>query len=183
MRPTPRTGRFAAVAMSAFLLTGCASMKVTSYTGRGIDFAQYHTYNWEAAAPLSTGDPRLDNNPFFQERLQADVEKELAARGFEKTTSGKPDLLIRYHASVRQRLEVNSRTGLDNGDCRTDDCRPYVYDKGALVLDLVDARTSSLVWRGWAEGRVERTIDNQEWMEQKIDDVVARILERLPHRL
>jgi hypothetical protein len=115
--------------------------------------------------------------------VQVDVEKELAIRGFEKTTSGRPDLLIRYHASVRQRLEVNSSTGLNNGDCRTDDCRPYVYDKGALVLDLVDARTNSLVWRGWAEGSVEGTIDNQEWMEQKIDQVVGRILERLPHRL
>jgi hypothetical protein len=169
--------------MSAFILTGCASMKVTSYTEPGIDFTQYRTYNWEPVAPLSTGDPRLDNNPFFQERVQVDVEKQLATRGFEKTTSAMPDLLIRYHASVRQRLEVNS-TGRDtNGYCLSDDCRPYVYDKGALVLDLVDARTDRLIWRGWAEGSVEGTIDNQEWMEQKIDEVVARILERLPRRL
>jgi hypothetical protein len=35
-------------------------------------------------------DPRLDNNPFFLRRLQADVEKELAAKGFEKTTTARP---------------------------------------------------------------------------------------------
>jgi hypothetical protein len=182
MYSTSRPGRFLAVALCAFVLTGCASMKVSSYTERGVDFTRYHTYNWEPAASLSTGDPRLDNNPFFQERVEADVEKQLATRGFEKTTSGTPDLLIRYHASVRQRLDVNG-ADRDNGPCRGDDCRPYVYDKGGLVLDLVDTRTNRLVWRGWAEGSVDAMIDNQEWMEQKIDEVVARILERLPSRL
>ena len=181
MYPTSRMGRFATVAMSAIMLTGCASMKVTSYSKPGIDFTRYQTYDWEAADRLSTGDPRLDNNPFFHERVQADVEKQLATRGFEKTTSGRPDLLIRYHASIRQRLDVNSAD--PDGHCRGEDCQPYVYDKGALVLDLVDTRTNSLVWRGWAEGSVEGIIDNQDWMEQKIDEVAARILERLPRRL
>jgi hypothetical protein len=58
-----------------------------------------------------------------------------------------------------------------------------VYDAGTLLIDLVDARTNRLVWRGWAEGSVDGVIDNQEWMEARIDEAVTRILERLPRRL
>jgi uncharacterized protein DUF4136 len=58
-----------------------------------------------------------------------------------------------------------------------------VYDAGTLFVDLVDTRTNRLVWRGWAEGSVDGVIDNQEWMEQRIDHVVTRILQRLPRGL
>ena len=82
-------------------------MKVNAFLERGIDFGQYHTYNWAQDDPRSTGDPRLDNNPFFEERVRTDVEKQLAARGFEKTTSGAPDLLLRYHASLTQEIDAS----------------------------------------------------------------------------
>lgn len=179
MYPPPRLGRLAALAISALTLTGCASMNVSSYVERGIDFTRYHTYTW-AADPQATGDPRLDNNPFFHERVQADVEKQLATRGFEKTTSGTPELLIHYHASINQRMDVS---GADRKYGYCDDCKPYVYDAGTLLLDFVDARTNKLVWRGWAERSMDGVIDNQEWMEEEIDEVVTRILERLPRRL
>ena len=51
------------------------------------------------------------------------------------------------------------------------------------VKGLVGTRTNKLVWRGWAEGSVDGVIDNQEWMEARIDDAVAQILQRLPRRL
>ena len=180
MHRSPRLGRLAAVAISALTLTGCATMNVSSFVERRIDFTQYHTYNWGPDDQLATGDPRLDNNPFFLERLQTDVEKQLATRGFEKATSGAPELVLHYHASVNQRLDV---TGADQKYGYCDDCKAYVYDAGTLLLDFVDTRTNKLVWRGWAEGSMDGAIDNQEWMEKRIDEAVTRILERLPRRL
>ena len=172
--------RFAAVAVLAMALTGCATMNVRSYVERGTDLARYHTYTWGPADTLSTGDPRLDNNPFFHERIRADVEKRLAGKRFEKTTLGTPDLLVHYHASVNQRIDVNG-ADREYGYCvADDDCRPYVSEAGTLTLDLVDTRTNKVIWRGWAEGTVDGVIDNQDWMEQKIDEAVTRILERLP---
>jgi uncharacterized protein DUF4136 len=175
--------RFAALAIAALALTGCASMNVSSLLERENSFPRYRTYNWAPPEALETGDPRLDNNPFFHERIQADVEKQLAARGFEKTASGVPDLLIHYRASVRQRVDVN---GVDpeSAYCKNEDaCRPYAYEAGTLLIDLVDTRTDKLVWRGWAEDSVDGVIDNQRLMEEKIDKAVTRILQRLPGRL
>jgi hypothetical protein len=175
-------GRLAAVAASVLTLTGCASMNVSSYLERGIDVGQYRTFGWGPAETLSTGDPRLDTDQFFDERVRRDVERELAARGFEKTMSGPADLLVHYHAGITQQIDARN---IDHGDgYRDDDDRqPYVYEAGTLLIDLVDARTKKLVWRGWAEGSIDGVIDNQEWMEQRIDQVVARILERLPRKL
>ena len=40
-------------------------MRVDSFTERGVDIRQYRTYEWGPADTFSTGDPRLDNNRFF----------------------------------------------------------------------------------------------------------------------
>ena len=177
----PLLGRLATLALSGLVLTGCAPvMHVSSYAGRGIDVTQYRTYNWAPDDQLATGDPRLDNNRFFLERLQADVDKQLATRGFEKPISGTPELLLHYHASIKQRLDVN---GADQPYGYCNDCKPYVYDAGTILIDFVDTRTDKLVWRGWAERSMDGVVDNQAWMEEKIDEAVTRILEKLPRRL
>jgi hypothetical protein len=66
------------------------------------------------------------------------------------------------------------------GSCDKRDCEPYVYEAGTLLLDFVDTRTNRVVWRGWAEGSVDGMIDDQEWLEQRVDEAVRRILARLP---
>ena len=175
-------GRLATAAASLLALAGCASMNVSSYLERGADVRQYRTFNWEPADTLSTGDPRLDNNQFFDERVRRDIETHLTARGFEKMMSGPADLSVHYHAFITQQIEARN---IDHGDGYRDKnaSQPYVYEAGTLLIDLVDPRTKKLVWRGWAEGSLDRVIDNQALMEQRIGEVVARILEKLPRRL
>jgi hypothetical protein len=174
-----RLGDIAAISISVLMLTVCAPVRVNSFLERGTDFTRYHTYTWAPDDRLSTGDPRLDSHPFFLERLQADVEKQLTTRGFEKLTAGTPDLWLHYHANITQSVDVNA-ADRKYGDCGA--CSPSVYDAGTLMLDFVDARANRLVWRGWVEGSLEGAIDNQDLMEQTIDDAVTRILARLPGR-
>lgn len=169
--------RLIVVGVSALALTACATTNIRSFVERGIDVGQYRTYSWGPAVEQATGDPRLDNNQFFQERIQAAVERHLNARGLETTTAEASDLLIHYHASVEQLVNPN---GVDRPYAWCDDCEPYVYDAGTIVIDLVDARTHRLVWRGWAEGSLDGVVDDQTWMEKRVDDSVARIMERLP---
>ena len=174
--------RLLGTALVALALAGCATMTVRSYSEKGATFPHYETYMWGPADELTTGDPRLDNNPFFHERVRADVEKLLAARGFKKVTAAPGDLIVHYHASFRDRIDVN---GIDReyGYCEeVDTCRPYVSEAGTLTIDLVDAKAKRLAWRGWAEGTVNGVIENQDYMEKKIDDAVAKIGENIPRR-
>lgn len=171
----------AAIAILALLSAGCATMNISAHLERGVDFARYHTYDWGPADALPTGDPRLDNNPFFHDYLQGRVEKELARRGFVRADKGTtPDLLLHYHAAVNQRVQINEADKY----C-FEDCRPQVidYEQGTLVLDFVDGRTNHVVWRGWAQDSVQGTIDNQDRLEQQLDKAVTGMMARLPGRL
>ena len=174
--------RFAALAIPMLALTGCATMNVSSHVDRNANFAPYRTYDWGPADALPTGDPRLDKDPFFQDHVQGAVEKELAAKGFERSTPGAaPDLLIHYHASISERIDIN-RVDREHGYCYDDDCqaRVFEYEAGTLVLDIVDARTNRVIWRGWAQDSVEDMLNNQDKMAQKINEAVRRMLARFP---
>jgi hypothetical protein len=180
MTRVERARRFAAAVAAALTLAGCATMNISSFAARGVDFTALRTYAWGSEADVATGDPRLDSNPFFRDRVRESVDQRLASRGFEKVTSGTPDLLIHYHASVRQRLDI-SNVDQRYGTC--EDCWATVFDAGTLTIDVVDTRTNKLIWRGWAERSLDSTVDNQEEFERRVDRAVGRILERLPPAL
>jgi hypothetical protein len=161
-------------------MTGCAAtMNVSSHVERGLDFSSYRSFDWGPADALPKGDSRLDN-PFFADYFQGAVEKRLAARGIE-LASGTPDLLIHYHANIRQRIDAN-RVDSAYECCGTSDCPqvPIEYAAGTLVLDVIDARTNRLVWRGWAQNSVEAMLHDRDRMAATIDRAVTRMLERLP---
>jgi hypothetical protein len=157
-------------------------MRVNSYLERGANLAGYRTYNWGAPDTWTTGDPRLDNNPFFQDRIRAGVDKEMARLGFEKSAAERPDLRLHYHASFHQRIETN---GIDEeyGFCPSGECESYVYEAGTILIDFVDTGSNRVVWRGWAEGNVDGLIDNQQWLEERVDEAVKEIMARVPRRL
>jgi hypothetical protein len=161
---------------AAALMMGCAPVKVNASLERGMDFTRYGSYAWAADEQFTTGDPRLDNNEFFENRLRMTAEKVLAARGLEKSSPTTADLVVHYHANATQRIDVNE---LDRQYGYCEECRSSIYDAGTITIDFVDARTNRLVWRGWSEGSFEG-IDSQELIEARVDEAVTKILEKLP---
>ncbi len=162
--------------------SGCAvTMSVSSHVDRTLDFAQYRTFDWGPADALPTGDARLDRDPFFKDHVQGAVERGLSARGIELTSSGKPDLLIHYHANITERIDVN-RADRTYGYCRGADCPSEAiwYEAGTLVLDFMDAHTNKLVWRGWAQNSVEDMLNNRDKMAKTIDQAVTEMLRQYP---
>ena len=182
MHSASRLVHVAALALLAAALSGCATLRVNSYLERGADLTRYRTYNWGPPDTWATGDARLDNNPFFRDRIRAGVDTEMTSLGFEKTTSEQPDLRLHYHASFTQRIETD---GIDEeyGYCPRGDCQPYVYEAGTILIDFVDTRSNRVVWRGWAEGSVDNLVDNQQWLDERVDAAVKRIMARVPRRM
>jgi hypothetical protein len=160
------------------IAAACAPVTVTSFTQRGVDVAAYRTFAWERIDSSVSGDPRLDNNVFFHDYLRDAIERELLVRGYEHT-SLQPELHVHYHAAAEQRVVV---AGQEARGERCRDCTAEVYDEGTLVIDLTDARTGALVWRGVAQSALPAVVNNQLRMEETIDRVVERIFGRLPRR-
>ena len=82
-RHTVRHGMLsAALAVLALGLAGCATLQVHSFVERGASLTQYHSYAWGPEGVRSTGDPRLDDNEFFEQHVRTAIDKQLAGRGF-----------------------------------------------------------------------------------------------------
>jgi hypothetical protein len=167
-------------AAAALTLAGCATMNVSAHVERNVNFADFVTYDWGPPDNLPVGDPRLDNNPFFNDYLQGAIEKQLAAKGYERGLGGTPDLLIHYHASVNQKLdvyEVDHSYGYCYGNCE-----PQIVDfeQGTLIVDIVDAKSKKVVWRGWAQDSMNGIIDNQDRLEKQVEEGVTKMMLLLP---
>ena len=164
------------------IASGCAAtMSVGAHVDRTLNFAQYRTFDWGPADALPTGDPRLDGDPYFQDYMQGAVIRGLAARGIDLVSSGKPDLLIHYHANVTERIDVN-RADRAYGYCEASDCPQDIvsYEAGTLVIDFMDAQTNKLVWRGWAQNNLAEMLRNRDAMARTINQAVDEMLRRLP---
>lgn len=169
-------------------LAGCAAvMSVGSDYDQGTDFSGYHTYAWEMPEPASTGDPRLDDNPFFDSRVRTAVEKQLAEKGIQPGGDS-PDLLMHYHMFVehRERLdmyrldkEIDEPRGYSIFD-KPVEMRVNPYDEGTLLIDAADARDKHIIWRGWARLDVTDVLDNRDELDKRIRKAVARIIKRFP---
>ena len=178
MRTIQRTLTLA-LAAAAVVAAGCAPVRVNASLERGMAFTNYGSYTWAADDQFNTGDPRLDNNEFFQHRLQGTADAVLGQRGLEKVSATNAQLVIHYHANISQRIDVNA---LDRSYGYCEDCHSSIYDAGTITLDFVDVKTSKLVWRGWSEGSLDG-IDNQSMIESRIDESVRKILLQLPPRM
>jgi hypothetical protein len=177
--------RLFSFAIASALIAGCApTITVSSHVDRTVDFSRYHSYDWGPADALPTGDPRLDQNPFFKDHVQGAVERQLAAKGLRLTMSDAPDLLIHYHANIARRFDVN-RADRTYGYCRTGDCPTDIveYEAGTLVIDIMDARTNTLLWRGWAQNSVADMLRDDDAMARTIERAVSQMLARFPRQL
>ena len=182
MRPHIYRATFLAVA--ALTLAGCATLRVGSHSDRGLVWSKYRTFDWGPADALPAGDPRLDKDPFFQDRVEGAIEKAIAAHGFTRSgTSERPDVLVHYHAHVTERLDVD-QIDRGYGYCATADCQPRVtrYEAGTLVVDIVDAASNVLIWRGWAQGSLEGVLGNRDRLRRRIDESIRQMFETLPQR-
>lgn len=166
---------------SLVLSAACASVNVGADFSPGFALQPYRTFDWGAGDTLPAGDPRLDHNPFFDSRVRAAVERELATKGITRSASS-PDLLIHYHASVRQRVDVirsDEVRGYTFGGVNTSE-KVIEYEEGTLLLDMADAKSKRIVWRGWAQTDVDNLMNDQREMEKRINASVQKMVAQLP---
>jgi hypothetical protein len=174
--------RWPILAALGFAFPACATMNVSSHVEPGLDFARYHSWQWAPADALPLSDARL-NNVFFQDHFQGAVEKQFARRGFEQMHSDGdlPDLLVHYHANVTPRISP-SNGDATSGACYDENCTVRVVenDLGTMMIDIVDAHTNRLIWRGWAQTNIDGVLDHPDRFSTRISDAVARMFARFP---
>ena len=153
-------------------MLGAAELK-TDYDHHA-DFARYHTYSW---MQVKAG------NDLWVNRIQQDVDAQLAARGLQRVPSG-GDLAVSAFGSThnQQSLETFYNgfgggwfwRGFGDGMATTEVVNQPV---GTLVVDMFDGRTKHLVWRACAAQAIS---DHPERNEKKLEHSVEDMFRHFP---
>jgi len=136
------------------------------------------------------------DNPLVDQRIMASIASTLTARGLRQVDQN-PDVYVIPSMTVEMRKEMTAwNTGYwppyggyywggwgsywDSGwgvGTTTFSERNLQYN--TLVIDMVDANTGALIWRGKGVKRV-----HSHWkpdtVDEKVDKTVAKIVEKLP---
>src|SRR6202790_3566268 len=147
------------------------AQKITVEFDRAADFSKYKTFAIRDGQ-LNSRNPAL-NSELVKKRIEADIARDLTARGLEMTT-GRSDLNVRYHFGSVRKAEIERYPAGWRGFGTRVVRVPYT--EGTLVIDLRDPSTRSLVWRGIAS---EEKSDGTK-IEGKLDDMVRKAIEKYP---
>jgi len=141
-----RNWMMCAVALGTVLAGSPAlAQKVVVDSNPAAAFASYRTYTWTVGTPAA--------NPLAEQRIHALVDQQLVAKGLSKATAS-PDVVIATHVVTKEEKELNVNDfggfgwgyGYGFGGTRTATVETYTV--GTLVVDIYDAKTKMLVWRG-----------------------------------
>lgn len=166
------------------LVAGCSTMSVNYDYDSNADFAQYSSFAWIAKPEVVAANAAQaqQSSDLLDRRIRAAVEGELAARGLAQVDVD-PGLLVVYHLGVQDKIQVTdygysySPYAWGYGGRQLD---VYQYQEGMLIIDLVDAKTKNLVWRGTGTKVIESAPRSPEEMQARIDEVVAKIMASYP---
>lgn len=170
---------FVAVALVVAALGGCSDLRINTDFDPAANLTQLRTYDWRPGPQKGPSDPRIDNS-LLDTRVRNAVDRQLAAKGYQKISSGSPDFLVGYHVVLEQRTDfrtVGGYYGYRWGGAPA--TYAYNYEEGTLLLDVIDPKTMKLLWRGSATSIVERQA-TPEAREAKINKAVAEILAKFP---
>jgi Domain of unknown function (DUF4136) len=125
----------------------------------------------------ATGDP-LEGNPIWISDIEGTIRQDLQADG--KTEVANPDFYVAFYVEVGDRYDFRIDYATDMADARTRTDRTRVYDASAIsyktstvIVDVIDARTNRLVWRGYDNDTFSAR-DPDKTLGQAAHDVMAR---------
>jgi hypothetical protein len=150
----------AALIAMMFLFAGvAAAQQVKTDYDRNANFTQYKTYSWEH---VKTKDP------LFVDRIKDAVNAALAERGWTQVESGGDISIVAVQVTSNQETLTTFYNGFGGGwgwrrfggggfgEATT---TADTYKVGSLVVDLFDAKSKKLLWRGTSSDTLSNNSD------------------------
>jgi hypothetical protein len=148
--------RYLRITVGLFILLAFAAhakaQKISTDYDPKANFSDYKTFTWIRP-------PTFRSDPLMTQRILDDVNAALTAKGWQEVSEG-ADVGIAAHVATRREHTLETFYngfgggwgwrhfwGGGLGEAVT---VPRTYAVGTLVLDLFDAHTKQLIWRGMA---------------------------------
>jgi hypothetical protein len=158
----------AALALLALALAGAAgAAEIKVDYDAHTDFSRYKTWSWRRGTPAP--------NPVSDKRLREAIEARLAARGLQRKDAG-GDLDVVYHAAAENQISVD-KLGYKEPEFETEATRVRYVRVGTVLLDMIDAGSGKVVWRGQAQGAANPAYHD---ISRKIDEAIDKLFQHFP---
>lgn len=147
------------------------------------DFDAVETFQWQAIDEAQMGSA----NPFMHSLIKNLLEQQLATSGLTEATSN-PDVYITYYGNTETEIELRTDSyGYSYGGYGMGGWGYYGYggpvstttrqveiQRGTLVVDIWDAATEELVWRGMVSDVMP---DDQEKAERMVTKAIDKLID------
>jgi len=164
--------------VSVLLLVGvgCSPISVSHDYDPQTNFSSLKTFAW-VAFPQN-----VEINQLTVRRIKSAVTNELLAKGLQESSSN-PDILIAMHGTTQEKLEITdwgySAGAYYGGYWGGRNIDVNQYTEGTLILDFIDSKSKSLVWRGVAKGAVDPSL-TPEQRTKRINEGAAKLVAQFP---
>jgi Domain of unknown function (DUF4136) len=181
------------LALLAASMQACASAKIGYDYDAGVNFSGYHVYDWAPEEQEKTGDRRIDNAQ-VDIRIRSAIGAQLRRKGYTTSIDAKPDFYVAYHVGVKDLSPDVSTQYYSDGmagkafshsaDTRsqseqTTSGEAQSYHSGTFLVDIIDAGSKQVVWRGTAAGEIESGLTSRE-RDERLRGIVHSILSHFP---
>ncbi len=163
------------LAILLLVSTGTFAQKVNVDFDKDADFSKYTTF----AIALNQSEP--PRNPLMAQRALKGVSYHLTLKGLREVEES-PDLYVVLYGILDQEKQVNvtgygygGRWGRWGGGTAT--ATTSTYNVGTLVVDIYDAQTKQIVWRGVGTDTIS---DKPEKNEKKLNKVLEKMFKKFP---
>ena len=165
---------------------GALTVSVANRPGSGVPTSG--SFDVRTSAQDLPDDPRYDREE-LNDRIRRLIKAALEPKGFVPTTGDTtPTLLVRYYGAYEGRVTgadldhlhgyVDKRLDGDQSDAPM--TARHVYEKGSIVIDLIDAASGLLIWRGAALANIEVDVSQEEKIARTRDAIDTMFAEFPP---
>jgi len=152
------------------VLSACNPIYVNQDFDPDADFHTYRTYTW-VESPVAS----KSKNPLLEKRVRGWADEVLAKKGLQRVDTG-GDLNISYVDDASAATEIHT-TGTGVGFNRN--TRAVNYNEGMMMIDMLDAKSNQLVWRGIAELTLSENPTTDE-VDKRVRSAVRKVLDQYP---
>jgi hypothetical protein len=139
--------------LALILAAAAMAQQIETTVDRAADFSKYKTFTIEIATPWG--------NAIGEKNMLAELTQGFQSKGWTLDTSGSPDVRILVHGATEEKQQLNTfytggggggyYGGWGWGGVGSSSTTVSEYTAGTLVVDIFDAGTKTLVWRGVAQ--------------------------------
>jgi len=169
------------------LLGGCGDMqvRVTHKTNPNYDFSKINSYEIVKNKQDKIENLQVDE-PWLNKAITASINDTLKSKGLTDNPE-QAQIIISYYVVIEETVDTVVVDNYYNHyyqystypTSAMPSYRKITYNRGTLVIDIVDKKTKQFVWRGSAD-KVVRESTKQEQREKNIHNAVEQIFKRFP---